>query len=535
MKTPSLKILLLFMAVLFFACEETEIIPDEANTEQSGKKKDNSNDRLLPVKVRVNGRILNFTDQPAVLNEQYNRVMVPLNQTLKRCGFDVRWNGPTEEAYCSNGNIQLVFKKNSRTLKYREKQSNGSNGFYWLTKSTHQLGAPAEIINSRMMVPVHALSDYSKITTATWDKNTKTVNVQYWDEPYSGITWIGEGGSWWYNFQKYVPGEYNPYYDPNKPTIIYIHGWQNGSVSKNFFPHLQIKNDDFNEEWTQNQWVANGWNVGIFHWTNYADEPAVWDAESKIWDARYGDQDMQWLDSKGKFRRENMINLDVGQILRNSYESALANQNPNKDVRLVGHSLGTQLTVRLAREIVGTYGMNSKYTPERIVLMDPAAGNNLESYTKKHNANYNNYNQSTTTAKIVEWYAKYLAEQGMPIEVYRSTALQFAPGANINTPLLKLSAYTNLKPWYTDKFSNNPIEQQNMKHGWPTRVYFWSVKFSAKNEVNSSGSVINRDGVYANTPAWRIRQSMVSNKRYEQKYGNSTSRPNDDFFEWVND
>lgn len=34
------------------------------------------------------------------------------------------------------------------------------------------------------------------------------------------------------------------------------------------------------------QWLEAGWNVGVFYWTPYADEPALHDAEMKIWTNR---------------------------------------------------------------------------------------------------------------------------------------------------------------------------------------------------------------------------------------------------------
>ncbi len=40
-----------------------------------------------------------------------------------------------------------------------------------------------------------------------------------------GLYWFGNND----NYEKAVPGSSNAYYNKNAPTIIYIHGWQNGS------------------------------------------------------------------------------------------------------------------------------------------------------------------------------------------------------------------------------------------------------------------------------------------------------------------
>lgn len=43
-----------------------------------------------------------------------------------------------------------------------------------------------------------------------------------------GLYWFGYGDTW----QKAVPGQSNAYYNASKPTLIYVHGWQNGSTQK---------------------------------------------------------------------------------------------------------------------------------------------------------------------------------------------------------------------------------------------------------------------------------------------------------------
>ena len=36
------------------------------------------------------------------------------------------------------------------------------------------------------------------------------------------------------NNDKYVVGKKNKYFDPKKPTVIYVHGWERGTTVRNF-------------------------------------------------------------------------------------------------------------------------------------------------------------------------------------------------------------------------------------------------------------------------------------------------------------
>lgn len=74
----------------------------------------------------------------------------------------------------------------------------------------------------------------------------------------TGIYWYGIGDV----AEKYVPGQYNPYFDTNKPTMIVLHGWQNNSTrslhritfnSKNNNASLDIDNN------LADYWINKGW------------------------------------------------------------------------------------------------------------------------------------------------------------------------------------------------------------------------------------------------------------------------------------
>ena len=76
-----------------------------------------------------------------------------------------------------------------------------------------------------------------------------------------GLYWFGANG----DSQKFTPGGETTYFDPARPTLIFIHGWQ---------PYLSQNqpNFQFNAINTAIGWVGDGWNVGIFVWNQFSDE-----------------------------------------------------------------------------------------------------------------------------------------------------------------------------------------------------------------------------------------------------------------------
>ncbi len=86
-----------------------------------------------------------------------------------------------------------------------------------------------------------------------------------------GIYWFGTGNV----SQKAVAGVANPYFNPSKPTVIYIHGWQNGSSQRGSRETFNYKQNDATYGIDVNAadaWISAGWNIGIFYWNQFADE-----------------------------------------------------------------------------------------------------------------------------------------------------------------------------------------------------------------------------------------------------------------------
>ena len=93
-----------------------------------------------------------------------------------------------------------------------------------------------------------------------------------------GLYWFGTND----NYEKAEPGYGNAYYDNDAPTVIFIHGWQNGATKK-------LQRETFNrhdnggpDKDLAYSWRQAGYNVGILYWNQFADEGEVKDAEAKV-------------------------------------------------------------------------------------------------------------------------------------------------------------------------------------------------------------------------------------------------------------
>jgi pimeloyl-ACP methyl ester carboxylesterase len=194
-------------------------------------------------------------------------------------------------------------------------------------------------------------------------------NPSNFDQLDVNLYWYGPGNA----NERAITGQSNPWYSATKPTIIFIHGWQNGTTQRRF-------RESFNRQSTNNNpdvargWIDRGWNVGIFYWNQLADEGEVKDAEAKIYtvDKTKFTNATRWRDSNGVYRAGP--NLTVTQQFVNAYKNAMANYSGN-EVRLAGHSLGAQLAVTAASALwregkAGTLAANK--VPKRVVLLDHA-------------------------------------------------------------------------------------------------------------------------------------------------------------------
>ncbi|MCX7921259.1 MAG: cell adhesion domain-containing protein [Clostridia bacterium] len=330
-----------------------------------------------------------------------------------------------------------------------------------------------------------------------------------------GIYWFGLGNV----SQKHTSGVTNPYYDPNKPTIIYVHGWQNGATPELRRETFNYKKNDSTygvDVNTADAWIKAGWNIGIFYWTQFADEASVTDAEAKIWSAT-GPKGMRWRKIDGTYVTTG-VTKNAAELFYDSYVQALSDYT-GSNVRITGHSLGNQMAVHLTKLVsdkVSAGQLPKNLLPKRVALLDP--------FWSKYGKDY--LGGKWTGEKVREFVAE-LKTKGVLFEQYRSSAVEL--GGDSNTELQKMTAFSELAPWYI------PTLEITWKHVAAYNWYFYSFYSNPPIEctINFWGTRIKTGNVAANakTSDSRIAEMMSSSYRWVQVEGRYTADPADDWFE----
>ena len=319
-----------------------------------------------------------------------------------------------------------------------------------------------------------------------------------------GLYWFGNADSW----QKAVPNSYNAYYDASKPTIIYIHGWQNGSsqaLNRETFNRKDAGGPDLDLAYA---WRQAGYNVGIMYWNQFSDEGEVKDAEAKIWSAT-GPRAMRWRNASGVYT--NGPTQSAGDLLFQNYKDNMAGYT-GSNIRIAGHSLGNQMAIVLAKKIsdaVTAGTINSKLLPKRVALLDPF----YSLYGKSYLSN-------KWTGQVCREYVTNLKTKGVIFEAYR-TSLASSSGfvGDSNTDLMKMTAFTELKTSYFNQ------TQQTQKHNAAVWHYLWSFGSNAPVLTNTTVQAAS-----AKTSDARISTLMSGTKKLVQDRGNTSKEPCDDTF-----
>jgi len=319
-----------------------------------------------------------------------------------------------------------------------------------------------------------------------------------------GLYWFGNADSW----QKAVPNTYNAYYDASKPTIIYIHGWQNGSsisLNRETFNRKDAGGPDLDLAYA---WRQAGYNVGIMYWNQFADEGEVKDAEAKIWTAS-GPRATRWRNASGVY--SNGPTQSVGELLFQNYKANLAGYT-GSNIRIAGHSLGNQMAIVLAKKIsdaVSAGTVNSRLLPKRVALLDPFYSNYAKTYLS-----------NKWVGEVSREYVSALKTKGVIFEAYR-TSLASTSGfvGDANPSLMKMTAFTELKTSYFYQ------TQQVEKHNAASWHYLWSFASNPPVLTNTTTQAAS-----AKTADSRINTLMSSTKKLVQDRGNTSKEPSDDTF-----
>ncbi len=266
----------------------------------------------------------------------------------------------------------------------------------------------------------------------------------------TGLYWFGKQG----HLQKANIALNQSYYDPQKPTLIYVHGWQPGQVATKLY-ESPLRDVLGEQRDLAEPWIDKGWNVGFFLWTQFADDTLLL-AEQKIWDSSA----MTWINSNGQ-RTAFEGKLSASDWLYQDYVQAMQYQSQS-EIRIAGHSLGSQMASILAKrltESVKAGRVSRNLLPQRLVLLDPFFTGTFKTYLgDKKNGDVVRANSQ-----------KAISDGGMSFEIYRTSSVSFIPGADLNPELNQLSAFRNI---YTDGIFT--VAQQAEKHVYAVAYYLWS-------------------------------------------------------------
>lgn len=232
-----------------------------------------------------------------------------------------------------------------------------------------------------------------------------------------GLYWFKDG----YTAMKYVPGRPIPleFYDPNKSTHIYGHGWAKTSVHQqegqlrdyrrepmtmrpgSSYPSQEAV--DMIEIWKDpnKNYEGKAWNYGIVYWNQFADDdyanlskPQM--AEAKIWSTD-GRNDMSYAirtwngSSWSQDHVENNAPMKpVTVMLADAVISAAGDSNIG-GMRLSGNSLGNQIVTGIGYILKKEYAegrVGPNLFPTRLALLDPywRGGALQDNWTTNHPA-----------------------------------------------------------------------------------------------------------------------------------------------------
>ena len=175
-----------------------------------------------------------------------------------------------------------------------------------------------------------------------------------------------------------------------------------------------------------NLWLERGYNVGVFYWNQFSDEPRVTDAENKIYYTQ-ALKKMRWArqNSDGTVSYvNNPAHRDrcVAQRLLEEYKKYLgmmpyASGQPH--VHIVGHSLGSQLSLEFYRRLI--LQRPDCIHPAKITLLDP-----YFSFEKKDFPPFHGVKPSTRAAQTLDLIREF--DEQVLIETYETSAVNALVG-----------------------------------------------------------------------------------------------------------
>ena len=285
---------------------------------------------------------------------------------------------------------------------------------YFLPVGLKQFFGRATTVDDRRS-PVHGGKSTTPVSAADIAKREaacETVGVGWafpWKED-NGLYWFGMGN-------KCSKGPDSCYFDPSKPTVIYLHGWEPGTTQRGFRETINWRWGDplFSNTDTLDLWIHRGYNCGIFYWNGQSDELENADAERKIFNTS-GRTCMRYryrggADGNDLWYGPPLPEHDkpVSEQVLDAYIEHFGGRSnmPPQSVRIVGHSLGCQLSLEFLR-LLSLKRTEKQHQclpfPSRLSLLDPYFTAGRAEYLPK-DCNGNVHTNASWGSEILEMLA----------------------------------------------------------------------------------------------------------------------------------
>ena len=257
--------------------------------------------------------------------------------------------------------------------------------------------------------------------------------------------------------------------DPNKPTIINIHGMLNeGYFMEEMYwaPPTNATAEELGYEYPVQMfqfWMDKGYNVGMYSYQKFASEEFSYHfIEEKMWATdgptgiRYQKPDRSFDEDVSEYTITEHFAADYIRAMR-----LLPDNFGDKEIRFAAHSMGGQMLnggTFLLTELASVGQLNPNQLPDRITMEDTFFGIAIPSG--------NTYNFAGYTDLTVRWSGKKLpistgfasvecmkdlAANGIVVEfvTYEGSALLAFYHPDITKTIKEISVFVLMQPYFT--------------------------------------------------------------------------------------
>lgn len=241
-------------------------------------------------------------------------------------------------------------------------------------------------------------------------------------------------------WSKSCPESISASFDPEKDSVIFFHGLQPGNVKLRY----RFLFDDHEIDAAVSEYLRLGKNVGVFQWTQLADEPLTnfIRAEGKLDAVDFvASTEYVYLDSAGTQHVADAPRKSVSQIAYEHYQAlfppeppsspllpAPPTPSPSPHIHIIGHSLGAQLVVYLAEKIMRG-GRARTPLVNRVTMLDPVFSDSAKPYFQRNPC-------GKDVATVLGCYMGQLRDAGVAVELYRASFINRCIFSSENNALM---------------------------------------------------------------------------------------------------